>query len=180
MVLPPYRRLCPWPEKALALTTAIERFANLLARARTYVAAQYGLTMPGWRMLRLVEQMESSANLSELARRLHVRRPSATETAHRLRDAEHVLVEPEPHDRRGRLLVLLKGGEECLEDADAAIEELLLEMTNDIPAADLDSASRMLDRMAARLGSCETVLRRPAAGKLSRCRPRASARSSSS
>ncbi len=46
---------------------------------------------------------------------------------------------------------------ECLSELDAAIEFLLLEMTNDVPVASLETASRILDRIAERLGTCETL-----------------------
>ncbi|MND04150.1 hypothetical protein D3C83_242940 [compost metagenome] len=50
---------------------------------------------------------------------------------------------------------------ECLSEMDAGIQFLLLEMTNDVPAASLADATRVLDRMARRLRACETGLRRP-------------------
>jgi len=49
---------------------------------------------------------------------------------------------------------------ECLSDVDAGIQALLLEMTNDVPAANLEGAAHILDRMAKRLRACETVFRR--------------------
>ena len=156
-----YQLLSPWPEQALAFTTAIERVARLIGRARTGMSAHFQLTVPGWRMLRLVEQSGSRATLTHLARRLHVTRPSARETAGRLCDLGYLSIGRPPGDRRLRLLTVTDAGMECLSEVDAGIQFLQLEMTNDVPAAFLVDATRILDRMAKRLRACETVLRRP-------------------
>ncbi len=156
-----YQLLSPWPEQALAFTTAIERVARLIGRARSGMAAHFELTVPGWRMLRLVEQSGSRATLTQLARRLHVTRPSARETASRLCDVGFLSIGPSPGDRRLRRLTVTDAGKECLSEVDASIQFLLLEMTNDVPAACLVDTTRILDRMASRLRACETVFRRP-------------------
>lgn len=155
-----YQLLNPWPEQALAFTTSVERVARLIARARSGMASHYDLTLPGWRMLRLVEQSGSRATLTRLAKRLHVARPSARETAVRLCEIGYLSIGRPAGDRRTRLLTVTDAGMECLSEVDAGIQFLLLEMTNDLPAAWLEDAARTLDRMAKRLGECETVLRR--------------------
>jgi DNA-binding MarR family transcriptional regulator len=155
-----YQLLNPWPEQALALTTAIERVARLIGRARSGVASHFELTVPGWRMLRLVEQSGSGATLTRLARRLHVTRPSARETASRLCDMGYLSIEPSPGDRRFRRLTMTTAGMDCLSEVDAGIQFLLLEMTNDLSVDWLVDATRTLDRIAHRLRACETVLRR--------------------
>jgi DNA-binding MarR family transcriptional regulator len=156
-----YQLLSLWPEQALALTTSIELVANLIGRARTGMAAHFQLTVPGWRMLRVVEQSGSRVMLTHLARRLHMTRPSARETAVRPRDVGYLSIARSPGDRRLRQLALTDAGMECLSEVDAGIEALLLEMTNDVPVARLVDATRILDRVAKRLCTCETVLRRP-------------------
>jgi DNA-binding MarR family transcriptional regulator len=154
-----YQLLNPWPEKALDFTTSVERVARLIARARSGMASHYDLTLPGWRMLRLVEQSGSRATRTRLARRLNVARPSARETADRLREIGYLSIGRSAGDRRARLLAVTDAGVECLSEVEGVIQFLLLEMTNDLPAAWLESAARTLDRMAKRLGECETVLR---------------------
>jgi DNA-binding MarR family transcriptional regulator len=156
-----YQLYSPWPEQALAFTTAIERVARLVGRARTGMSAHFELTAASWRMLRLVEQAGSKATLTQLARRLSVTRPSARQTVTCLRDVGYLSIGPSGGDRRRRRLTLTVAGVECLSAADASIEALLLEMTNDIPAEFLADATRILDRMAGRLRACEAVLRRP-------------------
>jgi DNA-binding MarR family transcriptional regulator len=156
-----YQLLSPWPEQALAFTTSIEHVADVISRARSGMAAHFELTIPGWRMLQLVEQSGRGATLAHLAWRLHVARPTARETAKRLCDAGYLSFGPSPSDQRHRLLTVTNAGIECLSELDAGIEVLLLEMTNDVPAASLVDATRILDRMAIRLGACETLLRRP-------------------
>jgi DNA-binding MarR family transcriptional regulator len=156
-----YQLLSPWPEQALAFTAAIERVARLVGRSRSGMAANLDLTVPGWRMLRIVEQSGGSASLTQLARRLHVTRPSARETASRLCEIGYLSVGRSPGDRRLRLLRVTDAGIECLSEVDAGMQHLLLEMTNDVPVAHLVDAARVLDRMARRLRTCETVLRRP-------------------
>jgi DNA-binding MarR family transcriptional regulator len=157
----PYQLFSPWPEQALAFTTAIERVARLTGRARSGMAAHWQLTVPGWRMLRLIEQSGYRATLTKLARRLHVTRPSARETAGRLCDLGDLSIGWSPGDRRLRRLTVTAAGLECLSEVDAGIQALLLEMTNDVPAAFLVDATRVLGRVARRLRACETVLRRP-------------------
>jgi len=156
-----YQLLNPWPEKALAFTTAVEHVADLIGRARSGMAAHFDLTVPGWRMLRLVEQSRGGATLSRLATLLQLARPSARDTANRLYDFGYLSIGPSPSDQRHRLLTVTIAGIECLSEVEAGIQALLLEMTNDVPAAFLEDAARVLDRMASRLSACETLLRRP-------------------
>lgn len=158
-----YQLLCPWPDKALAFTTAIERVAELIGRARSGTAAHFEVTAAGWRLLQLVEQSGRRATLTHLARRLRVTRPSASETANRLCAVGYLSISRPPGDRRIRRLTVTEAGMECLADVDAGVQALLLEMTNDVPAARLEEATRVLDRMAGRLRACETVFRRPPA-----------------
>ena len=155
-----YQLLSPWPDKAIAFTTAVEGVARLICRARSGMAIDFQLTVPGWRLLRVVAQSGSRATLTQLARRLHVTRPSARETATRLCEVGYLSIGRVPGDRRFRRLAVTDAGLECLSELDAAIEFLLLEMTNDVPATHLEDATRILDRMAKRLRACETVLRR--------------------
>jgi DNA-binding MarR family transcriptional regulator len=155
-----YQRLSPWPEKAIAFTTSIERLARLMGRARSAMAIHFELTVPGWRLLRLVERSGSRATLTRLARRLRVSRPSACQTASRLRDLGYLSIGGLPGDRRFRRLAVTDAGMECLSEVDAGIEFLLLEMTNDLPAACLEDTLQILNRMARRLQACETVFRR--------------------
>lgn len=155
------RAISPWPDKAIAFTTAIERVARLICRARSGMAIDFQLTVPGWRLLRLVAQSGSRATLTYLARRLHVTRPSARQSARRLCEGGYLSIGGVSGDRRFRRLEVTDAGLECLSEMDAAIEVLLLEMTNDIPATHLEDAARILDRMTKRLRACETVFRRP-------------------
>lgn len=110
-------------------------------------------------MLRLVAQSRNRVTLTELAYRMHVKRPSARETAGRLCDVGYLSIGRAQGDRRLRVLTVTEAGMECLSEVDAGIDVLLLEMTNDVPAAFLNDASRVLDRMARRLRACKTVLR---------------------
>lgn len=155
-----YQLLSPYPEQALAFTTAIERVARLIGRARTGMSSLFDLTVPGWRMLSLVELSGSIATLTHLARQLHLSRPSARETATRLRDIGYLAIGRSPGDRRLCILTVTDAGLECLSELDGCIRFLLLEMTNDVPAAHLVDAAQVLNRMASRLRACETVLRR--------------------
>jgi DNA-binding MarR family transcriptional regulator len=157
---PRYQLLCPWPEKSLAFTTAIERVADLIGRARSVFAGHFEVTAAGWRLLQLVEQSGSKATLTRMARRLNVTRPSASETASRLSAAGYLSIGRSSVDRRVRRLTITEAGVECLSELDAGLQALLLEMTNDVPAASLEEAARILDRMAKRLRACETVFRR--------------------
>lgn len=156
-----YQLLSPWPEQALAFTAAIEHVADLIGYARSGMAVHFELTVPGWRMLRLVEQSGGGVTLAHLARRLHLARPSARETANRLCDAGYLSIGPSPSDQRHRLLTVTNAGMECLSEADAGIQVLLLEMTNDVPVASLVDATRALGGMAMRLRACETLFRQP-------------------
>ena len=156
-----YQLLSPWPDKAIAFTTAIERVARLICRARSGMAIDFQLTVPGWRLLRLVAQSGSRATLTHLARRLHVTRPSARQSARRLCEGGYLSIGGVSGDRRYRRLEVTDAGLECLSEMEAVIEVLLLEMTNDIPSTDLEDTTRILARMAKRLRACETVLRRP-------------------
>lgn len=156
----PYQLLSPYPEQALAFTTAIERVARLIGRARTGMSSLFDITVPGWRMLSLVELSGSIATLTHLARHLHLSRPSARETATRLRDIGYLAIGRSPGDRRLCVLTVTDAGMECLSELDAGIKFLMLEMTSDIPVADLVQATQNLDRMAQRLRPCETVFRR--------------------
>jgi DNA-binding MarR family transcriptional regulator len=155
-----YQLLNPWPEQALAFTTSIERVARLIGRARIGMASHFQLSLPAWRLLRLVEQSGSRATLTRLARRLNVARQSARETADRLCEVGYLSIERSPVDRRARLLTLTDAGLECLSEVDGGVQFLLLEMTSELPAAWLEDATRTLDRIAKRLGACETVLKR--------------------
>jgi len=171
-----YPLLSPWPEQAIAFTTAIERVARLIARARSGMASHFELTTPGWRMLRAIAGPGPPVTLTGVARRLHVTRPSARETAGRLRDAGYLSIGRSSGDRRARLLDATEAGLESLSELDAALQFLLLEVTNDIAHADLEATARLLNRIATRIGRCETVLRparrRPAPRRLTPRRPK--------
>jgi DNA-binding MarR family transcriptional regulator len=128
--------------------------------ARRNMSSIWDLTVPGWRMLRLVADFDGGVRLATLTRRLGITRPSAHATAALLCRVEMLAWSRSTEDRRIRILTLTDYGAECLEELDGAIELLVLEMTSDFSRESFRTTTELLNRMAHRLRRCESVFRR--------------------
>jgi DNA-binding MarR family transcriptional regulator len=158
----PYQLLNPWPDDALRFTSAVERVGRLIVAARRDFSTNWDLTIPSWRVLRLLDQSDERFDVAKVARRLGIARQSAHATVDGLRRIGMLESHELPADRRFRTLVLTEGGADCLSDLDAAMRALLLEVTSEFSREALQETTRLLDRLTKRLRSCEAVLRRRA------------------
>jgi DNA-binding MarR family transcriptional regulator len=154
--------LNPWPDDALRFTSAVERVGRLIAAARRDFAATWDITIPSWRLLRLLDQSDERFDIAKVARRLGITRQSAHATVDGLRRIGMIESHELPADRRFRTLVLTDGGAECLSELDGAMHVLLLEVTSEFSRESLLESTRLLDRATCRLRLCEAVLRRRA------------------
>jgi DNA-binding MarR family transcriptional regulator len=155
-----FELLSPWARDALQFTSAVERAARLIVAARRGIGAAYGLKVSGWRMLHLVSRRGTHITIAEAARRLNLTRQSAHEVVHELGAAKLIQTERSSVDRRALRLVLTPQGARKLENLEATMKLLLLEMTNDISLASLVATTVLLNRVTNRLRKCQSVVAR--------------------
>jgi DNA-binding MarR family transcriptional regulator len=127
-----FQLLTPWRHEALQLVTALERTAKRLAASRRALGTWFGLTIPAWRALTCLATSRYTLSQADFARRLRLSRPVAHRLVGRLKKAGWLCVEASGTDRRVLLLALTPLGRRTLADADAMLERLLREMTNDL------------------------------------------------
>jgi DNA-binding MarR family transcriptional regulator len=107
---------------------------TLLRLSRMIERAQTELTVPQYRVLRLVGAGEESS--ARVADRLSVRRPTLTAAADGLVASGYLAREPDPSDRRVVRLCLTPSGSEVLDRTNAALRERLGEVLAGLPAPD--------------------------------------------
>lgn len=120
---------------------------TLLRLARMLERAQRELTLPQYRVLRMVAAGGDSS--AQVAERLSVRRPTITAAADGLVASGYLARESDPRDRRVVRLCLTPAGRAVLERADAAMHtrcEAVLGQVSDP------------DRLLALLGEVDAIL----------------------
>ena len=155
-----FQLLSPWPFDALQFTSAVERAARLISAARRGISAAFGLKVSGWRVLRLVSRRGPDITIADAARGLNLTRQSVHEVVRELRAARLIYSEPSSVNRRALKLVLTPEGARRLEQVEATMKLLLLEMTNDISLESLLGTTRLLQRMTRRLRACTSIIAR--------------------
>jgi DNA-binding MarR family transcriptional regulator len=107
---------------------------TLLRLSRMIERAQTELTVPQYRVLRLVGAGEESS--ARVADRLSVRRPTLTAAADGLVASGYLARESDPSDRRVVRLCLTPSGREVLDRTNAALRERLGALLAGLPAPD--------------------------------------------
>lgn len=120
---------------------------TLLRLARVLERAQTELTLPQYRVLRMVGA--GGASSARVAERLSVRRPTITAAADGLVSSGYLAREAEPGDRRVVRLRLTPAGQAALERADAALGERCAAVLGEVSDP---------DRLVALLGEIDAVL----------------------
>ena len=158
----PFQLLSPYLQEAIAFGTAVERAGRLIMAARHGLATAYGLTVPAWRLLAMISQMQRRPSLPRIARRLRISRQAVRQMACDLHERGLLSMPTGPASRKERLAMLTPRGHLAMTQLDETLRFLLLEMTSEVPRETLTATADLLNGFSARLRACETILgRRP-------------------
>jgi DNA-binding MarR family transcriptional regulator len=127
------------------LVVDVFRLNGMLIAAGDALAAPAGQTSARWRVLAAVE--DSPLTVSEIARSWSLARQSVQRVADLLQRAGLVAYEDNPAHRRASLVRLTPEGRSALRRIQASQREWAAAVGEQVGAADLDAASRILRRV---------------------------------
>lgn len=132
---------------AFAITLAARRFQTVAAEARQACGQEAARTS----LLYFLEESPKGLTQTELASRLEISGPSLTRQLDKLERLGFVSRRRMIGDGRVRLIMIEPAGREALLELDVHASEMRDRIFGDIPQADLETAQRVLDTLAARL-----------------------------
>lgn len=134
-------------EKLTDLILAIFRANGLLLNAGDALVAPLALTSARWQILGAIALAASPQSAPRIAATMGVTRQGAQRQINLLVDDGLIEALANPANRRSPLFRLTKKGEAAYADIDAIQAEWVNGMATDIPAGDLETASRVLQRL---------------------------------
>ena len=106
-----------------------------------------GLSQAKWRTLMHLSVAPGPLTQAEIAAHLGIEEPTLVTLLHRLEDDRWVARKNASHDRRCKTVHLARRAQRVIAQISAAAFELRHELLDDIPASELRSCIRVLDRI---------------------------------
>ena len=113
-----------------------------------HAVADTGLTQSSWTVLMHLSQLGDNVSVSELAEAHGIELPPLMRILTQLEQQGYLLRTISPYDKRCRLLQLTEAGRGLLKTLTAAIEDCQQDVSQGIPASDMDTFSRTLNHLA--------------------------------
>lgn len=107
-----------------------------------------GLTQSSWTVMMQLHQLGDNVSVSELAEVQGIELPPLMRTLAQLEKQGYLLRTISPYDKRCRLLQLTPKGRALLQTLTEVIEASQQRVTQNIPAADMDTFSNTLNQLA--------------------------------
>jgi DNA-binding MarR family transcriptional regulator len=134
-----------------ALAVTVKQVQSLLHQTMDRRLRPLGLTVTQFACLRALQEHPGMSG-AELARRLFVSRQSMNGVVAGLEERGYVDRSTPPGPRRDRAAILTDAAVARLEEAEAAVADVVTGMCRDVPDADLADTLRVLTRLAGNLG----------------------------
>ena len=109
-----------------------------------------GLTQAKWRTLLRLSMSPGPLTQAEIASHLGIEEPTLVTLLHRLENDRWVARKNASHDRRCKTVHLTRRAERVIEEINAEAFKLRHELLDDIPASELRTCIRVLDRIQKR------------------------------
>jgi DNA-binding MarR family transcriptional regulator len=138
-------------EAATGVVLDVFRANGLLLAAGDELAAQEGLTSARWQVLGAVALAGRALTVPQIARRMGLTRQSVQASVNRLLADELVDSRANPDHRRSPLIALTDRGRRAYDALDRQQIAWINELADDIDAADLRTAARVLAELGTRL-----------------------------
>src|ERR1700726_174472 len=106
-----------------------------------------GLSQAKWRTLLHLSRAPGPLTQAEIAAHLGIEEPTLVTLLHRLEGDRWVARKNSPHDRRCKTVHLAPRARRVIEQINAAAFQLRHELLDDIPASELRTCIRVLDRI---------------------------------
>jgi DNA-binding MarR family transcriptional regulator len=126
---------------------------GLILAAGDHLAAAEGLTSARWQVLGALALAREPLSVPRIARRMGLTRQSVQASVNRLVDDGMLIAEPNADHARSPLFTLTDRGTAAYERLARAQQGWIGDLTAELPAADLLSASRVLGILSQRLMS---------------------------
>lgn len=134
-------------------TDALGRVVRVatLPRFTERVAEEAGTHLERSAYVLLARLAAGQCRVGELAEHLCLDVSTVSRQVHALEERGLARREPHPTDRRGSVVVIAAQGQEVVEQHRRARRKLFAELLSDVPPADLEAVTSVLDRLAARI-----------------------------
>ena len=136
-----------------ALVLEVFRLNGLVLTAGDQLAAAEGLTSARWQVLGAITLAQEPLSVPRIARRMGLTRQSVQASVNRLVDDGMLVAEPNADHARSPLFDLTDRGVAAYGRLAGAQRDWIGDLTAELPAADLLSASRVLSILSGRLTS---------------------------
>ncbi|MFP5077887.1 MarR family winged helix-turn-helix transcriptional regulator [Rhizobium sp. YIM 134829] len=130
-----------------ALVIAIFEANGRLVDMGNHIVRPAGLTTAWWQVLGALGYAPTPLSVSEIARAMGLTRQGVQRVVDLLVDHGHVTLEPNPHHRRAKLVVLTDAGRQALETAERAAGPIDARVLERIGAERLSVALSVLGEM---------------------------------
>ena len=153
-------------QKLVGGKTDFETYTLLRMQAKTYrlvknyvspVLAKYKLSTLDWSLLGLLKEYPEGCRFIQISQQMGVEPPFITELVSSIKKNKLIKTESDPDDKRAKILVLTKKGEELVDVLEKQIQERLLNLLNDVSASDFTGYLNIMNQLSKKIDEKEMM-----------------------
>ncbi len=137
------------------MRTATDELARTALAVQTKILGQHGLTILQALVLRTVSREEQPPDMVHIADLTGLPPSTLTSVADKLEERGLARRQPHPVDRRRVTVDITPEGRALMDDMDVSGDRLMFELIADIPADDVRTTIRVIERLAEAMGTVD-------------------------
>ncbi len=147
-------------QKLVGNKTDFETYTLLRLQAKTYrlvknyvspILQKHKLSTLDWSLLGLLKEYPNGCRFIEISQQMGVEPPFVTELVSSIKKEKLIKTENDPEDRRAKILVLTKKGQDLIDNLETQVEERLLKLLEDAPSSDFTGYINTMQYLSKRI-----------------------------
>lgn len=151
-------------QKLVGGKTDFETYTLLRMQAKTYrlvknyvspILAKHKLSTLDWSLLGLLKEYPEGCRFIQISQQMGVEPPFITELVSSIKKNKLIKTENDQKDKRAKILVLTKKGEELVEELEKKIQDRLVNLLNDVSSSDFTGYINIMNHLSKKIDNKE-------------------------
>lgn len=147
-------------QKLVGGKTDFETYTLLRMQAKTYrlvknyvapVLAKHKLSTLDWSLLGLLREFPQGCRFIQVSQQMGVEPPFITELVSTIKKNKLIKIDNDPDDKRAKILLLTKKGEELVDSLEKQIQERLVNLLNDVSSSDFTGYINTMNHLSKKI-----------------------------
>jgi len=147
-------------QKLVGGKTDFETYTLLRMQAKTYrlvknyvspILTKHKLSTLDWSLLGLLKEYPKGCRFIQISQKMGVEPPFITELVSSIKKNKLIKTENDLEDKRAKILILTKKGEELVDSLEKQIQERLVNLLNDVSSSDFTGYINVMNHLSKKI-----------------------------